>query len=337
MVSSSRRFRCPARSAHPRHRGRARPGATGSLLTIGAADAAPGGRRQPTAPTRLVVEDLAHPLDSDRRRASAGCRRTVDANEVQTSYKIEVRDADGDLVWDSEKVKSSQQSYVDYGGQPLEPGSAYDLAGPHLGQGQAAALRGRPGRPSSPRLSDADWAVRPGSGGHPATPFQCAQHRQRPRPGLGRGRDDCEAGHRLDRLCRRRWTSRRSPAPPLWCSGLPTAATATCGSCTPMTTRSRRTGWSPAFPDRRPPDDPARDRPGCRPTSSASGSRADLPDQHRRRRRRHLDRPVRRPARAPARSASARPAARSPSFDDVRVTSLDGSHRAVPGGLLGRP
>jgi alpha-L-rhamnosidase len=81
---------------------------------------------RPSAPVRLTVDDLANPLDTDLTPRFGWLPQDSDANEVQTSYKIEVRDTDGDLVWDGEKVKSSQQSYVDYGGDPLEPGGAYE-------------------------------------------------------------------------------------------------------------------------------------------------------------------------------------------------------------------
>lgn len=87
------------------------------------ASAAVGTR--PSAPERLTVDDLAHPLDTDLTPRFGWLPQDRDANEVQTAYKIEVRDASGALVWDSEKVSSAQQAYVEYGGRALEPGSAY--------------------------------------------------------------------------------------------------------------------------------------------------------------------------------------------------------------------
>src|SRR5262247_126356 len=84
--------------------------------TLPSAVAAVGER--PSAPVRLTVDDLTDPLDTDLKPRFGWLPQDSDANEVQTSYKIEVRDADGDLVWDGDKVKSSQQSYVDYGGDP---------------------------------------------------------------------------------------------------------------------------------------------------------------------------------------------------------------------------
>ncbi|MFC5729451.1 MULTISPECIES: family 78 glycoside hydrolase catalytic domain [Nocardioides] len=87
------------------------------------AEATPGTR--PAAPTRLTVDDVPAPLNADESPRFGWLPRDADANEVQTAYKIEVRDVDGALVWDSDKVKSAQQSYVEYDGSPLAPGSVY--------------------------------------------------------------------------------------------------------------------------------------------------------------------------------------------------------------------
>ncbi|WP_435771481.1 family 78 glycoside hydrolase catalytic domain [Nocardioides sp. SYSU DS0651] len=95
---------------------------TGPLAPV--ADAAPPGSR-PSAPVGLTVDDLPHPLNADESPRFGWLPQDADANEVQTAYKIEVRDADGAVMWDSDKVKSAQQAYVDYDGVPLEPGSAY--------------------------------------------------------------------------------------------------------------------------------------------------------------------------------------------------------------------
>jgi len=94
-----------------------------SLLAVGTAQAAVGTR--PTAPQRLVVDDLAAPLGAATMPRFGWLPQDADANEVQSAYKIEVRDADGALVWDSDKVSSAQQSYVPYAGSELEPGEAY--------------------------------------------------------------------------------------------------------------------------------------------------------------------------------------------------------------------
>ena len=94
-----------------------------ALWPVTTASAAPGNR--PTAPQRLVVDDVAAPLAASITPRFGWLPQDVDANEVQTAYKIEVRDADGEIVWDSDKVTSSQQSYVPYEGSALAPGEAY--------------------------------------------------------------------------------------------------------------------------------------------------------------------------------------------------------------------
>ncbi|MFE6508282.1 family 78 glycoside hydrolase catalytic domain [Nocardioides sp. NPDC057767] len=79
----------------------------------------------PAAPAGLTVDDLARPLNTDLTPRFGWLPQDSDANEVQSAYKIEVRDAAGEIVWDSRKVTSAQQSYVDYAGEKLEPGSRY--------------------------------------------------------------------------------------------------------------------------------------------------------------------------------------------------------------------
>lgn len=98
---------------------------TTALLAVPAA-AAPGrpGTR-PTAPERLVVDDRVAPLDAAIEPRFGWLPQDADPGEVQTAYKIEVREEDGDVVWDSGKVTSAQQAYVDYAGRDLEPGAAY--------------------------------------------------------------------------------------------------------------------------------------------------------------------------------------------------------------------
>lgn len=119
------------RTHHPRRLGRAALAvlATGAIVvpaaTVLPTASADVGTR-PAAPERLTVDDLAHPLDTDLTPRFGWLPQDRDANEVQTSYKIEVRDAAGALVWDSDKVTSSQQAYVDYDGKPLAPGAAYE-------------------------------------------------------------------------------------------------------------------------------------------------------------------------------------------------------------------
>lgn len=83
------------------------------------------GKTRPGAPVRLRVDDQPRPLNTGLTPRFAWLPQDTDGNEVQTAYKIEVRDAKGRLVWDTDKVSSSEQSNVEYAGQPLQPGSAY--------------------------------------------------------------------------------------------------------------------------------------------------------------------------------------------------------------------
>ncbi len=87
------------------------------------ASAAKGSK--PSAPVGLTVDDQPLPLDTGEVPHFGWLPQDAGANEVQTAYKIEVRDGDGSIVWDTDKVKSSEQAYVQYDGAPLDPGSAY--------------------------------------------------------------------------------------------------------------------------------------------------------------------------------------------------------------------
>jgi alpha-L-rhamnosidase len=154
------------------------------VLPSGAAT--PPGETRPGAPIGLTVDDQARAMNTDDSPRFGWLPQDADANEVQTSYKIEVRDAEGSLVWDSDKVKSAQQSYVDYDGAPLEPGSAYTwrvrtwdkdrLPSPWskeatfetgLGDddwGDAAWIRRPPGNPDASSLSIVDGRGRVNGG-----------------------------------------------------------------------------------------------------------------------------------------------------------------------------
>ncbi|RHW25649.1 alpha-L-rhamnosidase [Nocardioides immobilis] len=79
----------------------------------------------PSAPARLTVDDQARPMNTDETPRFGWLPQDRDRNEVQTAYKVQVRDAAGRVVWDSDRVASSQQSYVEYDGAPLAPGSVY--------------------------------------------------------------------------------------------------------------------------------------------------------------------------------------------------------------------
>jgi alpha-L-rhamnosidase len=103
--------------------------AMGAALAAGGAAGAPAAAAPgtpPAEPTGLTVDDAARPLNTDLTPRFGWLPQDRDGGEVQTAYEIEVRDSGRDEVWDSGKVTSSQQSYVEYAGAELEPGSSYD-------------------------------------------------------------------------------------------------------------------------------------------------------------------------------------------------------------------
>ena len=73
----------------------------------------------------MTVGDRAHPLNVHGAPQFGWLPDGRGGNAVQTAYQVEVERA-GDRVWDSGKVRSSRQSYVAYGGPPLDPGTSYD-------------------------------------------------------------------------------------------------------------------------------------------------------------------------------------------------------------------
>ena len=116
-------FDVPLALAQPRLRGRARPALPAAPLTIDPAYAARGSRAPATAPTLLVVDDQAAPLDAASTPRFGWLPQDVDANEVQTAYKIEVRDAGGvHRLGHRQGEVLAQQAYVDYAGRRLDRG-----------------------------------------------------------------------------------------------------------------------------------------------------------------------------------------------------------------------
>src|SRR3954453_8496787 len=77
------------------------------------------------APTQLTVGDNARPLNVEGTPQFGWLPASTKGNDVQTAYEIKVSKVDGTLVWDSDKVASSAQSYVLYGGPALDKGAAY--------------------------------------------------------------------------------------------------------------------------------------------------------------------------------------------------------------------
>jgi alpha-L-rhamnosidase len=98
------------------------------LTTVGEEQAVADGHRPgghaPDAPAGLTVGDQTAPLNVEGSPQFAWLPRDRDDDEVQSAYQVKVTDS-GRLVWDSGKVGSSEQSYVDYAGPELDPGAAY--------------------------------------------------------------------------------------------------------------------------------------------------------------------------------------------------------------------
>lgn len=80
--------------------------------------------RPPLAPADLTVGDREHPLNVEGTPSFGWLPQDLDPGEIQTAYQITVRDG-GDVIWDSGKVGSGEQSYVPYGGPELADGAAY--------------------------------------------------------------------------------------------------------------------------------------------------------------------------------------------------------------------
>jgi alpha-L-rhamnosidase len=108
------------------------PGAAGGVPAGGAASSAgaagvggSGGGAEPGSPHHLTVGDRAQPLNVEGTPAF-GWFLPDAPDEVQTAYQIVVsRVADQGMVWDSDKVASSQQSYVSYAGPALANQTSY--------------------------------------------------------------------------------------------------------------------------------------------------------------------------------------------------------------------
>src|SRR4051794_6028595 len=80
---------------------------------------------QAAAPTQLTVGDNARPLNVEGAPQFGWMPASTHGNDVQTAYEIKVTKPDGTVVWDSDKVGSSSQSYVSYAGPALGNGNAY--------------------------------------------------------------------------------------------------------------------------------------------------------------------------------------------------------------------
>lgn len=94
-----------------------------SLLPV--INAAVAENTPPSAPTGLLTNELTNPMNAEEP-AFSWLVNDADYNDVQTAYQIIVMDeVTNTIVWDSDKVVSSEQSYVQYGGNALEDGHPY--------------------------------------------------------------------------------------------------------------------------------------------------------------------------------------------------------------------
>ncbi|TDD87810.1 alpha-L-rhamnosidase [Actinomadura darangshiensis] len=91
----------------------------------GTAQAALKAGHAPGTPAGLTVGDQARPLNVEGAPLFGWTPRDRDPGEVQTAYEIVVRDASGQTVWDSRRVRSGSQEYVKYAGPPLAPETSY--------------------------------------------------------------------------------------------------------------------------------------------------------------------------------------------------------------------
>lgn len=89
------------------------------------ADHGPARNHAPGAPTGLTVGDRTDPLALDGAPRFGWLPRDGDFDEVQTAHQVVVRAPGGRTLWDSGKVRGSEQSWVPYGGPALAPGTVY--------------------------------------------------------------------------------------------------------------------------------------------------------------------------------------------------------------------
>ena len=94
-----------------------------SLLPV--MNAAAAENTPPSAPTELLTNELTEPMNVETP-TFGWLVNDADYNEVQTAYQIIVTDeVTNNTVWDSDKVVSSNQSYVKYDGNELDDGHPY--------------------------------------------------------------------------------------------------------------------------------------------------------------------------------------------------------------------
>jgi hypothetical protein len=82
----------------------------------------------PTAPDGLTTDDQTNPLAIQGTPQFGWLPQDRDPNEIQSAYQLRVTQSDGSLVWDSGQVASSDESWVQYAGPALQPGTSYNWA-----------------------------------------------------------------------------------------------------------------------------------------------------------------------------------------------------------------
>src|SRR4051812_33726337 len=107
---------------------------TAVLLCLGMTGVA-----QAATPTQLTVGDNARPLNVEGAPQFGWMPASTKGNDVQSAYEVKVAKADGSTVWDSDKVASSSQSYVAYGGPALAHGGADTWTGRTWGKDGGAS------------------------------------------------------------------------------------------------------------------------------------------------------------------------------------------------------
>lgn len=112
----------------------------------------------PLAPTGLTVSDRARPMNVEGKPLF-GWLPQDGGNELQTAYQIIVtRVADKMVVWDSDKVASSAQAYVPYGGPALANQTSYSWTVRTWDRGEQASPYATAAEFDT-GLADADWGA----------------------------------------------------------------------------------------------------------------------------------------------------------------------------------
>src|SRR3954452_3653523 len=123
------------------------------------AQRAEAGAGAPPAPVQLTVGDRARPLDVEGTPRFGWQDRGLTGRARQAAYELRVqRAADGATVWDSDRVASSQQSFVPYGGPALDPDTSYTWSVRVWGEGGHAPSDWADAAAFDTGISDQQWS-----------------------------------------------------------------------------------------------------------------------------------------------------------------------------------